>query len=136
MCIDFNKFSKDMILYKGANDEEIQKLKTAFSYQLPNDFIEFLKFTNGAEGNHIIFWNIDNMIEANNAYSIETNVPGLLLFGSDGGAEAFGFDLREEAIRIVMVPDVSLLWEEAVNLGDSFHEFLERLHGDPKFFML
>lgn len=54
--------------------------------------------------------------------------PGLFLFGSDGGGEAFAFDLRSNPPPVVSVPfvgmDLSLVEFVAVDFG----AFLEVLY--------
>jgi hypothetical protein len=51
----------------------------------------------------------------------------LLLFGSDGGGQAFAFDTRSAANPIVCVPFVGMELKEALPIASSFTGFLEEL---------
>jgi len=53
--------------------------------------------------------------------------PGLLLFGSDGGGEAYGFDMRTPNKHIVQIPFVGMDWADAIAMGSRFEEFLDRV---------
>ena len=48
---------------------------------------------NGGEGfvgrAYLILWPIEKLRELNDAYQVEQYAPGFLIFGSDGGGEAF-----------------------------------------------
>ena len=46
--------------------------------------------------------------------------PGLILFGSDGGGEAYAFDVREAVPIIVEVPFIGMGGDEAKRCGASF----------------
>jgi SMI1 / KNR4 family (SUKH-1) len=100
---------------------------------VPADYVSFLKTTNGAAGfvrkggAYVDLWSTGTMIEANRGYEVSKFAPGLLLFGSDGGGEGFGFDMRDSPWSIVVVPLVGMHWEDAVVNGTSFVDFLERL---------
>jgi hypothetical protein len=51
--------------------------------------------------------------------------PDLLLFGSDGGGEAYAFDTRESPWGVVKVPFIGMSDRQSiVLLGRSFVEFL------------
>ena len=63
----------------------------------------------------------------NKAYQIADYAPGLFLFGSDGGGEAFAFDIRTEAKPIVSVPFVGMELELIQPFGSTFRAFLETL---------
>jgi hypothetical protein len=100
--------------------------------RLPVDYREFLKITNGGEGfigenAYVMFWGVDELVSMNKAYEVDTYVPGFLLFGSNGGGEAFGFDTRKKRWTIVQVPFVGMEWSLAERLGRSFKDFLEKL---------
>ncbi len=58
-------------------------------------------------------------------YDVRTFAPELLLFGSDGGGQAFAFDLRDSERTIVEVPFIPLDTEEAQTIGSTFDDFLE-----------
>jgi len=64
----------------------------------------------------------------NTDYHVKEFAPNLLLFGSDGGSEAFAFRLLDDGdIRFVSVPFVPMSGDSAVDFGGTFREFKERL---------
>jgi hypothetical protein len=64
----------------------------------------------------------------NQSYEVQKYVPGLLVFGSSGGGEAYGFDTRFPDWPIVQVPFVGMEWAVAEPMGSSFGEFLGQLY--------
>jgi hypothetical protein len=63
----------------------------------------------------------------NHGYEVEKYLPCSLLFGSDGGGEAYAFDLRMATSSIVRVHFVGMSWADAITLDSSFLDFLKRL---------
>ena len=109
----------------------IQHVQAA-SQALPQDYIAHLQVANGGEGfvgdAYLVLWPVEQLIELNEAYKVGEFAPGLFLFGSDGGGEAFAFDLRAKGSRpIVSVPFVSMALTEARPIGSDFNEFLRNL---------
>jgi len=55
---------------------------------LPKDYLDFLKWSNGGEGdtgsNHFTFWKIEELQDLNLIYDIESFLPGAVAFGDDG----------------------------------------------------
>jgi len=109
----------------------LQKLESDAGLRLPEDYAQFLQQTNGGEGfigsAYLILWSVGDLIEMNKAYQVADYAPGLFLFGSDGGGEAFAFDMRTEAKPIVSVPFVGMELELIQPLGSTFKAFLEAL---------
>jgi hypothetical protein len=97
------------------------------------EYTEFLKKTDGGEGfigktAYVILWPLSEFAVMNQAYEIQKYVPGLLIFGSDGSGEMFGFDTRSSQWAVVQVPFVGMTWDLARAMGATFNEFLERLY--------
>jgi hypothetical protein len=115
-----------------ASDEAIAASEVALQMELPHEYVEFLKTTNGAEGfigpsAYVMLWPVEQLDSLNHAYEIQKQAPGLLLFGSDGGGEAYGFDTRIPGWPIVQLPFVGMDWEDARLQGESFKAFLRHL---------
>jgi hypothetical protein len=67
----------------------------------------------------------------NGEYEVSRYAPGLFLIGSDGGGEAFAFDLRDaRSERVVSVPFVGMDIASIRILGDDFSAFLDRLYDE------
>jgi hypothetical protein len=73
------------------------------------------------------FWRIGELLEMNRAYEVADYAPGLFLFGSDGGGEAFAFDTRRGANPIVSVPFVGMELKMARPIASNFTAFLDEL---------
>jgi hypothetical protein len=119
-------------LRNPAQDEDIFTFENETNGKLPTDYVEFLKISNGGEGfigeNYIILWGVDELVSMNRSYEVQINSPGLLVFGSDGGGEAYGFDMRNPQWLIVKVPFIAMIWKDARPISDSFRGFLELLY--------
>jgi hypothetical protein len=116
-----------------ATEESIGAFESTSGKQLTPDYREFLTLANGGEGfigkhSYVIFWSLDELASMNRAYEVDNYAPGLLMFASDGGGEAFGFDTRSTPWTVVQVPFIGLGWKLARPMAKSFLEFLEHLH--------
>ena len=112
-----------------VSSDVIRQFESTTGVRLPADYVAFLMQSNGGEGfigkGYADLWRIEEIIAKNQSYKACDFVPGLLLFGSDGGGEAFAFDNRSEQQPIVAVPFVPLSTEAARSLAARFGEFLE-----------
>lgn len=102
---------------------------------LPEDYLEFVSYSNGAagtflNGNHVILWPVERLVERNQAYEVENYAPGIFIFGSSGGGEAFGFDSRS-SMAVMQVPFVGMQLSDVEYLAPSFTEFLIALSVEP-----
>lgn len=126
--------------FKGrppADPAAIAKVEAESYLRLPSDYADFLRCSNGGEGSvgasYVRLYRAEELLELNEGYSLAEFAPGLFLFGSDGGGEAFCFDMRTPAMPIVMMPFVPLDPEDAIVVGASFDEFLEALYAGRLF---
>jgi cell wall assembly regulator SMI1 len=115
----------------GASAQAICSAEEAVKVKLPNDYIAFLRASNGGEGmigeNYVILWNAEELAEMNKSYQVADYAPGLLLVGSDGGGEAFAFDTRTSPWPVVKVPFVGMELQYAEVIAGSFDEFLKAM---------
>lgn len=124
----FSKFHGDA----PARSAEIERFEASASFKLPKDYGRFLKRWNGGEGfigpnAYVILWKLEELMELNKAYQVADYAPGLFVFGSDGGGEAYAFDVRTPAMPIVSVPFVGLDWSLARAIAPTFSGFLDVL---------
>lgn len=115
-----------------ASSQDIVVLRKAAGDKLPIDYLNFMSASDGGEGaiganGYLMLWRASEIPELNESYQVNEYAPGLLLFGSDGGGEAFAFDLRSSATEIVQVPFVGMNVGLAQRLGTTFAEFLKQL---------
>src|SRR6266403_5730554 len=111
-----------------ASPESIELFLKSGGIKTPDDYLEFLRFSNGAVGTvgndqHVILWPVETLLERNRAYQVVEYAPGIFLFGSNGGGEAYGFDTRS-SMSIIQVPVVGMDLGEVEFLAPSFTDFL------------
>ncbi|TGQ69870.1 MAG: SMI1/KNR4 family protein [Mesorhizobium sp.] len=86
----------------------VDGLSSNLGVTLPEDYIKFLKEHNGGEGfigdSYIIFFKAEELVDFNREYEVEKYAPGILLFASNGGGEAYGFDTHDVEMPIVRIP--------------------------------
>jgi hypothetical protein len=115
-----------------TNRSAISKFEFESRVKLPDDFALFLQQMNGGDGfigdAYVILWPVQELLEKNQAYEVADSAPGLLLFGSDGGGEAFAFDTRSLEMPIVAVPFIGMEMEAALPIAPNFNSFLEALY--------
>lgn len=114
-----------------APENVIISAERSLHAKLPDGYMNFLNQANGGEGfigsNYLILWPIEQIKELNEAYQVKEFAPGLLLFGSSGGGEAYAFDMRFEGSPIVQVPFVGMALKEVWDVAPNFQDFLKKL---------
>ena len=111
----------------------MESFRNTCPVDFPKDYLEFVEYSNGAagsfpNGNHIILWRIERLVERNRAYEVEDYAPGIFVFGSSGGEKAYGFDTRS-SMAVIQIPFVGMQLSEVEYLVPSFTEFLTALAG-------
>jgi hypothetical protein len=114
---------------KPASTSVIRQTESRCGLRLPTEYVDFLLKADGGEGflpggRYVILWEVEKLIELNEAYEVAEYAPGLLVFGSDGGGEAVAFDYRSASQPIVSVPFVGMDLAEARPLAPTFNSFL------------
>ena len=109
----------------------IRGFEATSGIRLREDYAAFLMQSNGGEGfigeGYAMLWRLEELLEKNDAYKVDEYAPGLFLFGSDGGGEAFAFDIRSDKRPIVSVPFIPLNHSEARFLAMDFESFIHVL---------
>jgi hypothetical protein len=135
--IDWTRYLEESNCRSGATSTAIAEAEKELGLELPREYAEWLKFSNGYEGwigkrrsGYGRLWRVEELRSLNDEYGVRNWAPGALLFGSDGGGEAFAFDTRTPQQRIVLIPFIGMEWKVALPLGDTFSTFLD-LGGRP-----
>ena len=120
--------------FKGnppASLELIDRCQAGLGVLLPADYVQFLLQMDGGEGfigdHYLMLWSVERFVEMNTGTYFAEAAPGLVVFGSDGGGEAFGFDTRSAPPPIVMIPYWGMEWDVAIMLAPDFNSFLQLL---------
>lgn len=128
--------SDDFQFAPDASEADINALVAALRKKIPHDYPReiphnyylFLLTNDGGEGfvgdHYFILWRAADLMRYNEAYEVTKYAPGLFLFGSNGGGEAYAFDLRDPAVPIVTVPFVGLSLEYAEVFAENFEQLL------------
>jgi SMI1 / KNR4 family (SUKH-1) len=86
------------IRHRPATDEELAKLAAAFKVQLPADYEQLLRESNGCslEGfdTPLIVYSIGEVLALFREHDFYEEIPEVLFFGGDGGGTMYCYDLR------------------------------------------
>lgn len=122
---------KDGQLNEGASSEAIQAAIAALGRSLPSDYLQFIGEHDGGEGfigdNYLILWSSGELATFNHEYEVEQYAPGIVLFGSDGGGEGYGFDTREASMPVVRIPFIGMNLRYATRVAENFNDLLVQL---------
>lgn len=125
----------------GASPEELAKLVEEFPEGIPKLYLEYLKESNGGEGNYPYFlpwirlWPTDQILVENIDYQLPEYAPGYIAIGSCCAEEELVL------LRKVMDVDSPVYAVNAVSVGDeddnillaeSIKTFLENLGNELK----
>jgi hypothetical protein len=87
----------------------------------------FLERTNGGEGfigeRYVQLWRAEDLVEVNREYKTAEFFPNLFLIGSDGGGEAYAFDVSENEPTVFEVPFIGMS-SDARAIASSFDSFV------------
>ncbi|WIV21156.1 SMI1/KNR4 family protein [Paenibacillus polygoni] len=126
-----NHFYNSISLESSLDLKDIQEIDSKLGFILPNDYKEIVKVLNGFEGtisnSYIVFWSVNEVIELNEGYGVDDFAPGIFLFGSDGGNQAYGFDVRDDEMRIITIPFIVMDIDDIEICGEDMNEFYQFL---------
>jgi hypothetical protein len=113
-----------------ASSEALAALRAALPKPLPEGYVAFLQRTNGGEGflgeRYLRLWRAEELIEVNRGYNVAEFFPNLFLIGTDGGGEAYGFDVSGNDATVFEVPFIGMP-SDASAIANSFDSFLAAL---------
>ena len=132
----FDKLSSNFEILTPATINAIEKAELHFAFKFPTDYKDFLFFSNGLEGNtgdsYIVIWSIEELIELNEAYKVKDFISNLIIFGSDGAEDAYGFDISGVNCKIVRLPFIGMGHIPNELIGDTFYDFLSTIIKENK----
>ena len=116
----------------GARDDELDEMQIGLGFRLPDDYLDFLRETNGYTGEvgrvgYVAIWPAAEVLPTNEANHFRERIPGFVLFASNEGSEMYASDMRSAAPKVVAIPAIPLEIEFAVEVGSSFVDFIDRL---------
>lgn len=113
--------------YLPASEETIIEIEGKLDLIFPLDYRKFLLTTNGFEGfvgkSCARFERVEGIIEMIEGYELPSWVVSI---GSDGGAEMYIIDRKEEEYKFGMLPFI-FDDNDFIPLGTTFEQFIKRL---------
>lgn len=109
---------------EGATEDRLDAL------DLPDDLRRFLAKHDGAQGTvgprrrPLVLWSADQIAREADEQEVTRATPGLLLFGSDGGAEGYGYLPRLQRGRYGRISLMAAGAHEFESLGDSLEDLV------------
>ena len=121
-----------------AGEEEIARLRGATPIVLPQHYLDFLRMSNGGEGEirgrYVSLWQAEEVMSLNEAYGILRYLPGALAIGTDGGDYAYIFDGRREELMPpvleVELGSLGLAFNATKLVATSIEELLDMIWPD------
>ena len=105
----------------------IQQVVRTLNLDLPLEYLDLFSFMNGGEGfigdNYCRLYAIEDLMPLNEAFLVKEFAPELLIFGSNGGGEAFAFNTSSSPFSIVAIPFIPMDIKWAKSLGKTINEF-------------
>lgn len=120
---------------EGASPEAIAALKSNCQFELPQEYLDFLAFSNGSDTEISVdpLWCIlfaaEEVLEANEDYELSADLPGFFAIGTSGGGEVIVFDTRDGPWRVCTVR-IPFEEEDVWDVAPSFIELL-KMFGRP-----
>ena len=112
---------------KETNLNDIGIVEEQLYIVFSEDYLEFLKWSNGGEGyigkNYVSLWKVEDLEVLNREYQIQTYLSkGYLGIGTDGGGICYGFCL-EKQFAIFKCPLGDLDINEITIVANSIKDF-------------
>ncbi|MES2826373.1 MAG: SMI1/KNR4 family protein [Pseudomonadota bacterium] len=123
-------FRENVQWYKseGASEFEITKLRILVNFELPQAYIELLRFSNGGEGSlnvQPLYFVLDSVENAISYFESEASkvFSSYFVFGGNGGGEFLAIEKQTGAV--VSINSCNSNTEEVGRVARSFSKFLE-----------
>ncbi|WP_157976308.1 SMI1/KNR4 family protein [Lewinella sp. IMCC34191] len=114
-------------------------IESKFGYKLPPDYRLFLEnyeaFEDFIGNEYVRLWGAEEIIEVNTDYQIPIYFSNVLGIGGNGAGEFIGLEYRQSgADRVIISPLIFTDSNDHIKIGDSFFDFLLRLHKGKEWF--
>ena len=120
---------------QAADQRDIDNLRTFTKSELPSDYIEFLKFSNGASGwlneHYLVVYSIEEVINVNRIADTSRYCPGRLIFASNRGGTSYLLKLASlPSVPVFRCEDVDLSYESSIEITSSMDKFFQNYGPD------
>jgi hypothetical protein len=121
-----------------ASEAAIRALVASCDFRLPDEYLSFLRYSNGGEGSLCLepWWfricPAEEVLAYNQGYSVEEFLPGFFAIGSSGGGEMLVLRKRDGSpCPIYMVPFI-MAERDVVQIAHDFEMFALALGRDAR----
>ena len=115
----------------GASEPTIAAMLKELGVCLPEEYLDLLRFSNGAEGNlvsddgpYIKFWPAEEIVSSNQEYGIREDYPAVVIFGKNAATGAYGFDTNLSPMPVIEADFIDPEYYE--RRGNDLLDFLKR----------
>jgi hypothetical protein len=119
-----------------ASEEAMLVVTNSLPKPLPPAYLAALAIANGGEGfvgkRYIKLWVAEELLERNEKHQVAEYAPNLFLIGSNGGGQAYAFDLAKDDNAVYQVPFIGLDPKDAEIVARIFDAFLPRINLFPR----
>lgn len=117
--------------YKNENINKNVLGKIISLYNFPKEYLQFMEWSNGGEGNigenYLYLWKIENTEQLNKDYNIQQYLGmDCYGFGTDGGDNCYCFD-NKNGNKIIKCSLGDLDYNEIKIISNTFYEFISKL---------
>ena len=116
-----------------ATEEQIRRAETQLGVSFPDDYREFLAWSNGGGGiygeHYVALWAVEEVPTLNGDYQIGKYLPNVIGIGSNRGGDCYALDYRSdtESPPLVQVPFGDLAPESVTILGRRLASWLAQV---------
>lgn len=117
----------------GASQHQIAELFSALPFEPPAEYLEFLRYSNGGEGELALeplwfqLFDVAFAIQLWQDENYRREYPELFFFGSNGGLESIAFDMSSPKPWPIIMVDCIAGLDSARRISGSIEEFIERV---------
>lgn len=118
---------------------DVTSIESALGFTLPQDYVFYILNYLGYEDfigqEYVRLWDLDELVEMNKGYQIQNYLPSMFGIGGNGGGEMIALEYKGSVFtRVVLIPFIVMIEEDAIEIGNSFADFLVRLQSGRGWF--
>lgn len=113
-----------------SSETSLQNLLADSKLNLPKAYLDYLRESNGGEGDISIspywlqLWKAEEVIKNNEDYEVKEYVPNFFVIGSSGGGEMIAFKINEpNKWSVYSIPFIPMEEDAAIMIAKNFEEF-------------
>jgi hypothetical protein len=113
-----------------ASLQAIATLTASCDFALPDEYLSFLRYSNGGEGflsiepGYFRLWPAEELVETNHGYHVDEFLREFFAIGSSGGGEMLTIRKRDGSpCPVYMIPFIVMDAGEAIQIARDFETF-------------